>query len=321
MGGDNCPQPGLTQICCCISWSNVVIISFAVSVDCIKEIRSGKNTDVFREMDRDDIQEDCAFSVIYGEAFETLNLVAYTPDDANIWVTGLRCLVDSDKGNYGIVVLGGWYSHIFPMYCRDVPPVRVSFHSFVSWTGSSPLNPPTQVAVEYTLPPPVWPPLYCCNPFHSWDWSISNFPCSLTNNITSHSMKNLAFHSLLIMILLPILTPSCIHFSLTLSFLRVINFKFPSRLSLIFSFVTHSKCSPGEQSADERQVSFTSNVKLSKTEVEAGLFIEWSGGSRKGKESVGQAWLWATSPPTPSVKLKSLTLTQTLNLTQPLPKP
>ena len=126
MGGDNCPQPGLTQICCCISWSNVVIISFAVSVDCIKEIRSGKNTDVFREMDRDDIQEDCAFSVIYGEAFETLNLVAYTPDDANIWVTGLRCLVDSDKGNYGIVVLGGWYSHIFPMYCRDVPPVRVS---------------------------------------------------------------------------------------------------------------------------------------------------------------------------------------------------
>ena len=70
----------------------------SVSVDCIKEIRNGKNTDVFREMDRDDIQEDCAFSVIYGDTFETLNLVAYTPDDANIWVTGLRCLVDSDKG-------------------------------------------------------------------------------------------------------------------------------------------------------------------------------------------------------------------------------
>ena len=30
-------------------------------------------------------------------------------------------------------------------------------------------------------------------PFHSQEWSISNFPCSLARNITSHSMKNLAF--------------------------------------------------------------------------------------------------------------------------------
>ena len=30
---------------------------------------------------------------------------------------------------------------------------------------------------------------------HSQECSISNFPCSLTRNITSHSMKNLAFHS------------------------------------------------------------------------------------------------------------------------------
>ena len=44
---------------------------------------------------------------------------------------------------------------------------------------------------------------------HSWEWSISNFPCSLTRNIISHSMENLAFRSLLRwkMIILPILTP------------------------------------------------------------------------------------------------------------------
>ena len=78
----------------------VVIIVFLVDVDTIKEIRVGKTTDVFREMDRDDIQEDCVFSLIYGDTFETLNLVAYSPDEANIWVTGLRCLVDSDKGNF-----------------------------------------------------------------------------------------------------------------------------------------------------------------------------------------------------------------------------
>ena len=46
--------------------------------------------------------------------------------------------------------------------------------------------------------------------------TISNFPCSLTRNITSHSMKNLACHSLLRwkMIILPILATSFMHFSL-----------------------------------------------------------------------------------------------------------
>ena len=54
-------------------------------------------------------------------------------------------------------------------------------------------------------------------PFHSQEWSFSNFPCSLTRNITSHSMKNaLVFHSLLRwkMITLPILTTSLTCFSL-----------------------------------------------------------------------------------------------------------
>ena len=34
-------------------------------------------------------------------------------------------------------------------------------------------------------------------PFHSQDWSSSNFSCSLTSHITSHGTKNLTFHSLL----------------------------------------------------------------------------------------------------------------------------
>ena len=45
---------------------------------------------------------------------------------------------------------------------------------------------------------------------------VINFPCSLTRNIASHSMKNLAFYSLVRwkMITLPILTPSPIHLSI-----------------------------------------------------------------------------------------------------------
>ena len=46
--------------------------------------------------------------------------------------------------------------------------------------------------------------------------TLSNFPSSLTRNITSHSMETLAFHSLLRsqMIILPILTASPLRFSL-----------------------------------------------------------------------------------------------------------
>ena len=43
---------------------------------------------------------------------------------------------------------------------------------------------------------------------HSQEWSILNFSCNLTRNITSHSIKNLAFHSFLgwKVIMLPTLT-------------------------------------------------------------------------------------------------------------------
>ena len=50
------------------------------------------------------------------------------------------------------------------------------------------------------------------NAFHSREWSMSNFSCSLTRNITSHSKENLAFHSLLRwkMIIIQILATSLI---------------------------------------------------------------------------------------------------------------
>ncbi len=59
-------------------------------------MRSGRNTEVFRTIERDDIPEDCAFSIIHGDNFIVLDLIANSPDDANIWITGLRCLLDSD---------------------------------------------------------------------------------------------------------------------------------------------------------------------------------------------------------------------------------
>lgn len=72
------------------------ILLFAVLLSAIKEVRSGKNTDVLRDIERDDIPDDCAFSIIHGANFIALDLVANNPDEANIWITGLRCLLDAD---------------------------------------------------------------------------------------------------------------------------------------------------------------------------------------------------------------------------------
>ncbi|GAB6030650.1 Inactive phospholipase C-like protein 2 [Chamberlinius hualienensis] len=67
-------------------------------IDSIREIRSGKNTDVFKNKDlAGSHSTDCSFSIIYGETFEVLDLVASTPEEANIWATGLNALIGTSK--------------------------------------------------------------------------------------------------------------------------------------------------------------------------------------------------------------------------------
>ncbi|CAJ0942150.1 unnamed protein product, partial [Mesorhabditis belari] len=68
-----------------------------ICVDEIREIRVGRNTELLRasESALADLQEECAFSIIYGEDFATLDLVAVSADHANIWVTGLIALTQA----------------------------------------------------------------------------------------------------------------------------------------------------------------------------------------------------------------------------------
>ncbi|XP_046860493.1 inactive phospholipase C-like protein 2 isoform X2 [Xenia sp. Carnegie-2017] len=89
-----------------------------IPLSMIKEVRSGKNTVVFRAIERDDISEDCAFTIIYGDDFVELDLIASNPDDANIWITGLRCLLESDlksknSFNSGQHMRDRWLKEIF----------------------------------------------------------------------------------------------------------------------------------------------------------------------------------------------------------------
>ncbi|PVD33909.1 hypothetical protein C0Q70_05171 [Pomacea canaliculata] len=76
-------------------------------VSSVKEIRQGKTTDALRNKEIAGMYPDeCAFSIIFGDDFETLDLIANTPDEANIWVTGLTCLVNaSTKSGWFVLVV------------------------------------------------------------------------------------------------------------------------------------------------------------------------------------------------------------------------
>uniref|UniRef100_A0A3Q3RB39 Phosphoinositide phospholipase C n=1 Tax=Monopterus albus TaxID=43700 RepID=A0A3Q3RB39_MONAL len=69
-----------------------------IALTSIREVRTGRNTETFRTSGvYEQISEDCAFSIIYGEMYESLDLVASSAEVANIWVTGLRYLMQYGK--------------------------------------------------------------------------------------------------------------------------------------------------------------------------------------------------------------------------------
>ncbi|XP_071374869.1 inactive phospholipase C-like protein 1 isoform X2 [Centroberyx affinis] len=61
----------------------------------IREVRTGKSTETFLHNGplSEHLAEEAAFSIIHGDDYQSLDLVALSADVANIWVTGLRYLV------------------------------------------------------------------------------------------------------------------------------------------------------------------------------------------------------------------------------------
>ncbi|XP_041102330.1 inactive phospholipase C-like protein 2 isoform X1 [Polyodon spathula] len=91
-----------------------------IDIKSVKEVRTGKNTDIFRTNGvYDQISEDCSFSIIYGENYESLDLVANSTDVANIWVTGLRYLISYGKQTLDMIessqnsMRTSWLSDLF----------------------------------------------------------------------------------------------------------------------------------------------------------------------------------------------------------------
>ena len=64
---------------------------FVVPVDMIYEVRAGKSSAIFNEYGCD-FREQCCFSIVIGSSFDSIDLVARTPEDAKIWIAGIRLL-------------------------------------------------------------------------------------------------------------------------------------------------------------------------------------------------------------------------------------
>ncbi|MCI4378235.1 hypothetical protein PGIGA_G00213530 [Pangasianodon gigas] len=65
-----------------------------LDISSIREVRTGRSTETFlHNGPSDHLAEEAAFSIIHGDEYQSLDLVALSPDVANIWVTGLRYLV------------------------------------------------------------------------------------------------------------------------------------------------------------------------------------------------------------------------------------
>uniref|UniRef100_A0A3P8UW56 Phosphoinositide phospholipase C n=1 Tax=Cynoglossus semilaevis TaxID=244447 RepID=A0A3P8UW56_CYNSE len=66
-----------------------------LDVSSIREVRTGKSTETFLHNGplSEHLAEEAAFSVIHGDEYQSLDLVALSADVANIWVTGLRYLL------------------------------------------------------------------------------------------------------------------------------------------------------------------------------------------------------------------------------------
>jgi hypothetical protein len=82
-------------------------ISILVMIDSIKEVRLGKTTERLREHAQQ-FPNELLFSIIYtnrANDYFSLDLVASSVDEANLWITGLLCLT-AGHGNSPLTLAG-----------------------------------------------------------------------------------------------------------------------------------------------------------------------------------------------------------------------
>ncbi|XP_068162408.1 1-phosphatidylinositol 4,5-bisphosphate phosphodiesterase eta-2-like [Antennarius striatus] len=64
-----------------------------ISIDSIREVCEGKQSEIFQRYAEGSFDPNCCFSLYYGEHMESLDLVSGNGEDARTWITGLKYLM------------------------------------------------------------------------------------------------------------------------------------------------------------------------------------------------------------------------------------
>uniref|UniRef100_M3ZIE9 Phosphoinositide phospholipase C n=1 Tax=Xiphophorus maculatus TaxID=8083 RepID=M3ZIE9_XIPMA len=64
-----------------------------ISIDSIREVCEGKQSEIFQRYADGSFDPNCCFSLYYGEHMESLDLVSGTGEEARTWITGLKYLM------------------------------------------------------------------------------------------------------------------------------------------------------------------------------------------------------------------------------------
>ncbi|XP_074537026.1 1-phosphatidylinositol 4,5-bisphosphate phosphodiesterase eta-2a [Halichoeres trimaculatus] len=64
-----------------------------ISIDSIREVCEGKQSEIFQRYAEGSFNPNCCFSLYYGEHMESLDLVSGTGEEARTWITGLKYLM------------------------------------------------------------------------------------------------------------------------------------------------------------------------------------------------------------------------------------
>uniref|UniRef100_A0A3B3DHV1 Phosphoinositide phospholipase C n=1 Tax=Oryzias melastigma TaxID=30732 RepID=A0A3B3DHV1_ORYME len=64
-----------------------------ISIDSIREVCEGKQSEIFQRYAEGSFDPNCCFSLYYGEHMESLDLVSGSGEDARTWITGLKYLM------------------------------------------------------------------------------------------------------------------------------------------------------------------------------------------------------------------------------------
>lgn len=91
--GENNDNNNKKQLFASLFSVKCVCLLLSVSIDSIREVCEGKQSEIFQRYAEGSFDPNCCFTLYYGEHMESLDLVSGTGEEARTWITGLKYLM------------------------------------------------------------------------------------------------------------------------------------------------------------------------------------------------------------------------------------